>query len=92
MGATVIVSLKIMPNGPDVDLSEIESQAKEKITAFGGTVGKVDEEPVAFGLKAKVFMFSLPEEKGSTEDLETGLAAIDGVSSVQITDVRRAVG
>jgi translation elongation factor EF-1beta len=37
-------------------------------------------------------MFALPEETGSTEALEKQISAISGVSSVQVTDVRRAVG
>ena len=90
--ATVVVTLKIMPNSPDTNLDEISSAATEKIAAFGGNVGKTDEEPIAFGLKALLLMFSMPEEKGSTEELEKQIGEIPGVSSVQVTDVRRAVG
>ncbi|MBI2664187.1 elongation factor 1-beta [Candidatus Woesearchaeota archaeon] len=90
--ATVIVSLKIMPDSPETDLGAIAEAASEKISGFGGTVGRTDTEPVAFGIKSINIMFSMPEEKGSTEDLENEISEIDGVSSVQVTDVRRAVG
>ncbi len=62
------------------------------IAEFGGTIGKVNIEPVAFGLKAVVFMFAMAESIGSTEELEARIAAVQGVNSVQVTDVRRAVG
>ena len=50
--AQVVITLKIMPESPETDLKKIEIKATEAITAFGGHVGKVEIEPVAFGLKA----------------------------------------
>lgn len=90
--ATVVVTLKIMPESPDTNLDEIYTASTEKIADFGGNVGKKIIEPVAFGIKALVIMFSMPEEKGSTEDLEKQIAEIHGVTSVQVTDVRRSIG
>ena len=90
--ATVIVTMKIMPSSPDENLESIKAAAAKLITEFGGTVGKVDFEPIAFGLKAIVFMFALNESLGGTEEVEQKIAAISGVNSVQVTDVRRAVG
>ncbi len=90
--ATVIVTLKIMPSSPEENLDSIKSAASAMIAEFGGTIGKVNIEPVAFGLKAVVFMFAMAESIGSTEELEARIAAVQGVNSVQVTDVRRAVG
>ncbi len=90
--ATVVVTLKIMPDSPDVGLDEISSAATKMIGDFGGSVGKKIIEPVAFGLNAVILMFTMPEEKGSTEELERQVSQIKNVSSVQVTDVRRAVG
>ncbi|MBI2141800.1 elongation factor 1-beta [Candidatus Woesearchaeota archaeon] len=90
--ATVIVTMKIMPSSPDEDLESIKSAAAGLITEFGGAVGKVDVVPIAFGLKALVFMFAMDENKGGTEDVEKKISALAGVNSVQVTDVRRAVG
>ena len=92
MGAVVVVSVKLMPDSPEADLEKICDQAKQKISEFGGTVGKTEQVPVAFGLKSLDMMFSMPEEKGSTEDLEKSLETIQNISSVQVLDVRRAVG
>ena len=91
--ANVVVSLKIMPESPEVDLNKIEEEAKKKIIEFAGEGDmKTEQEPVAFGLKAVKIIFVMDEAKGSTEPLEDTLSDIEGVNSVEITDVRRAVG
>ena len=90
--ATVVVTLKIMPDSPETDLSQISKAVGEKIINFGGSAGKTAMEPVAFGLKALVIIFTMPEEKGSTEPLEQEISGLSGISSVQVTDVRRAIG
>jgi len=90
--AQVIVTLKIMPESPEVDLKKIEKQAKQKIAKFGGGVGKVEITPVAFGLNALNLYFVMDEAKGSTEPLEKNIETINGVNSVEVTDVRRAIG
>lgn len=91
--ARVVVSLKLMPESVDVDLSQIRTEAEKKIIEFAGeTEFKIEEQPIAFGLKALIILFIMDESKGSTEELEDSLAEIKGVQSVEVTDVRRAVG
>ena len=97
--AVVIVTMKVMPSSPEEGLNPIREATIKLITEFGGQVGTlrdgtiaIKEEPIAFGLKALVFMFSLSEELGGTEELEKKIAEVPGVNSVQVTDVRRAVG
>lgn len=82
-----------MPESPDVDLNSLEAQAKSKISDFcGETETKTEQEPIAFGLKALKITFVMSEEKGSTEDLENDISSIGGVNSVEVIDVRRALG
>ncbi len=91
--AKAIITLKIMPKSPETDLDKITKQAEEKITGFAGeTETKKEIEPIAFGLKALKIIFVMDEEKGSTEPLEKEIEKIEGVSSVDVIDVRRAVG
>ena len=68
--ADVIITFKLMPTSPDVNLDDIKDKVKEAIAAFGGEVGKEKIEPVAFGLNALILIFVMDEDKGSTEDLE----------------------
>ena len=91
--ARVVVTLKIMPESPDVDLSNIEVEAKKKIIAFSQSDEmKIEQEPKAFGLKALRITFVADESKGSTDSLEQDIKSISGVNSVEAVDVRRAVG
>jgi len=90
--AQVVITLRIMQESPDVDLVKIEADSKVLIKRFGGEVGKVEINPVAFGLKALDLFFVMDESKGSTEVLENEIANFDGVTSVEVIDVRRAIG
>jgi elongation factor 1-beta len=90
--ADVIVTVRLMPTSPETKLDGIEEKAKHDIAEFGGEVGKVDFEPIAFGLKALILMFVMDESLGSTDELEAKLKDISGVQSVEVTDVRRAIG
>jgi len=91
--AKVIATLKIMPESPDVNLEELQKKVEKSITDFAGeTETKAETEPIAFGLNALNIIFVMEEEKGSTEDLENAIADLKGVNSVEVTDVRRAIG
>ncbi|MEA2035875.1 MAG: elongation factor 1-beta [Nanoarchaeota archaeon] len=91
--ANVIVTLKIMPKSPEVDLNKVEEEAKKEIAAFAGEgETKSEQEPLAFGLKSLKIIFVTDEAKGATDPLEEKIAALEGVNSVEVTDVRRALG
>ena len=82
-----------MPESPEVNLDKIEEEAKKKILKFAGEGEiKAEQVPVAFGLKSINLIFIMNESQGSTEPLEDSLADIEGVQSVEVTDVRRAIG
>lgn len=90
---TAIVTLKIMPQSPEVDLERIEENAKELIVEFAGEGDiKSKTEKVAFGLQSVNLTFSMDEDLGDTEDLEKKIETVDDVESVEVTDVRRAIG
>jgi len=91
MGAVVAITLKLMPVSPTVDLNKIKQSAEKKLKEIGGILNKIEEEPIAFGLKAIVIILAWPEDKDS-EILEKELGKIKDVNSVEITDVRRAIG
>ncbi|MFO8016286.1 MAG: elongation factor 1-beta [Candidatus Woesearchaeota archaeon] len=90
--AQVIVTMKIMPTSPETDLGALEEKASKLINEFGGEIGKSEQEPIAFGLKSLKLMFVMNEDLGSTESLENDVGQIEGVNSVEVIDVRRAVG
>lgn len=91
--ASVVVTLRIMPNDISIDLHNLESHAKKEIVNFCNSKEfKASIEPIAFGLKALNIIFVMDESRGSTEKLEEKIKLIRGVESVEVTDVRRAIG
>ena len=91
--ANVVVTLRIMPESPEIDLHSVELKAKKLIESFAGKGDtKTTITPIAFGLKALDILFIMNESIGSTEKLEKQIEGVDGVNSVECTDVRRAVG
>lgn len=90
---TAIVTLTIMPESPSTDLKKIEHEALKIITEFSDDRQKrVDIKPVAFGLQSVNIVFLMDEKKGDVEPLEKKIAEIEGVQSVECTDIRRIIG
>ncbi len=89
--AQVIVTIKLMPSSPDADLKQIEEKAVEEIKKFGGQIGRIEQEPIAFGIKAVKISFFSDESKSNLDPLEDSLRQIENVESVETTEVRRAL-
>lgn len=90
--AYVTVILRIMPEDVEVDLNNIKSKIEHKIISFEGKIVRIEEEPIAFGLKALKFAFTMNEKKGTTDPLEKDISSLEGVNSVEVIDVRRTLG
>ena len=88
----VIVTLKIMPEGVDVSLSQLEKSSQQIIEHYGGKMQRVEKDPIGFGLVALKMTFSMDESKGSTDVLEEQLKHIPGVMNVEVVNVGRALG
>jgi len=88
---TVVVKIRIMPSSPDVNLEEIKAKAKTLIEKRKGKGCQFEEKPIAFGLKAIEVFFGWPEEE-EIDTLETEISKIKNINSVQIIDMRRAIG
>jgi elongation factor 1-beta len=85
------VQYKIMPTSPDVDLEKIKTEAEAKISELGGMPSSSEEQPIAFGLKALILSFAFPEEK-EIDTVGNAISEIEGVSSTEMIDYRRALG
>lgn len=91
--ANAVVTIKIMPVSPDVDLDAVKESALIAIENFAGEGDtKVDIQPVAFGLKSLNIIFVMDEALGSPDALEESIMEIEGVNSFEVSDVRRAIG
>ena len=91
MMSIVAIIVKIMPNSPSTDLSQIEKKAKSILEKQGAQNISFSQEPIAFGLKAIMIKFAWPEEK-DTFLYEDALSKIPNVSSATTSDYRRAFG
>ncbi len=90
--AKVVVTLKIMPESPKVNLDNLQKKILEKIkNTLGDTETKVEREAIGFGLNALKVLFVMDESK-KTDDIENSVKKIKEVQSVNVTDVRRAIG
>lgn len=85
-----LFQIKVMPESPAMNMVSLGEFAKEVVEELGATNIKLEEQPVAFGLKALIVGFRINEDIDSSK-IEEALANIDGVSSVQIVDYRRAI-
>ena len=91
MSGIAAVIVKIMPESPDINLEEIKESVKERLQPEGAQNISFEEKSIAFGLKAVFVKFAWPEDK-DTSIFEEKLSEIEGVSSVDTEDYRRAFG
>ena len=95
--ASVVITIKVMPTGPDKDLGKIEEYCKKEIVNFVDEKHKEDEirveiEEIGFGIKALKFTFVYDEAVGASDKLEEALSSHEDIESVEAVDVRRAIG
>lgn len=88
---TVIITLKVMPESPDVDLEQLKGAMEPLIEAHGAVLAKEEVHPVAFGLNALHLIITMDESKGTTDELEEKITALEHIQSVQVIDVRRSL-
>ena len=84
----VLATIKVMPESPEVDLEKMKADIQASIPE-GTEFHKIEEEPIAFGLVALKVMVIVGDEEGGTEAAEANLAKVNGVNSVEVTDIGR---
>ncbi len=82
MGEVVAV-IRVMPEDPD-KFEAMKAKVEESVKAE-----KIEEEPIAFGLKALKVTVVVKDEEGGTEAIEEKLKGIPEVSDVQVIDLGR---
>lgn len=85
----VYVVARVFPEDVTVDLETLKKRISEVLPKEYQLV-KIEEEPIAFGLKAlKVHIIMAEQVEGGTEQLEQILSGIEKVSQVEIVYVSR---
>lgn len=90
--ANIIMTIKVVLESPETNLESVKEKAINAIEEYGADIGRSEIEEVAYGIKAVKIMFIANENKGSTDALEEKIKSLEGVSSVEVIDVRRAIG
>ncbi|MBU0456707.1 MAG: elongation factor 1-beta [Nanoarchaeota archaeon] len=85
--AKAIITFKLMPESPEVDLEPIKEKALE-IAREAGSIGEMQakEEPIAFGLKA-VLVLAMYDVEGS--DFDAIAAKMQDIEHVQSSEVAK---
>ncbi len=82
MGA-VLVTLKVMPEGPESDLESISDELK----GLGiGRFNSLEKEPIAFGLVALKAAYVVDDAGGVADSLEERIRGINGVRDAEVVD------
>jgi len=71
---------KLMPEDAETDLENIKEQVREKVE----NVQEMEEEEVAFGLKAIKISCVTTDEKGGTDYVENQLSEVEELQSVEL--------
>jgi elongation factor 1-beta len=86
--ARVIITLKIMPEDIDVDLTALLKKIRTAVPK-GTDVRAHEIVPIAYGLKALRLNVARDESMGGTDDIEAAIQALEGVSQVEVEMVSK---
>lgn len=88
---TVIALVRVYPSEEVSSLESLVSRISESLPP-SYRVLRSESLEIAYGYKALVLHISFPEDtEGGTEDLESRLSAVEGVSSVEVEAITRAL-
>ena len=82
----VAITYKVMPESLETDLNEL----KEKLNNDLGQicrVNKIEERPLAFGLKALIVQVIMKDGEGVVDMLEEKIRSLPGVQNADVEDM-----
>jgi len=86
--ADVLVQLRVLPEGIETDLDQLQEKIKEALPE-GVSIYKITEEDVAFGLKCLKVIVIMPDDLGGTDPVESAISSIEDVQRVEVEIVSR---
>lgn len=84
----VAAKLKVMPEGPDVDLDSLQEELENSLPE-GAKINGFERDDVAFGLVALLPTVIVPDDAGGTESVEESFEDVSAVESVAVENVGR---
>jgi len=88
-----VITFKLMPESPEVDLEPIKEKALE-IAKEAGAIGEmqVKEDPIAFGLKAVLVLAMYEVEGADFDKIAEKMKEIENVQSSEVAKMDLALG
>ncbi|MCB9358339.1 elongation factor 1-beta [Candidatus Woesearchaeota archaeon] len=91
--AKAIITFKVMPEDAGVDLEPIKSGC-EKIAKEAGSIGNmlIEEQPIAFGLKAIIVKAMYEVEGGDFDAIAAKMNELDKVQTAEVAGMDLPLG
>ena len=91
--AKAIITFKLMPESPDVDLEPIKEKAKS-IAREKGAIGEmqVKEDPIAFGLIAVLVLAMYNVDTADFDAIAQEMETIENVQAAEVAKMDLALG
>jgi elongation factor 1-beta len=86
MMGEVAMIYRLMPESPEA-IESIKNDLEGIVKSVGAELNRVDEKPIAFGLKALEIAVIMDDKSGKSGELEEKLSSIPGVQSMELVDM-----
>jgi len=86
--AQLLLLVKILPTGVEIDLDQVAKKIKEALKD-GIALRKYTKEPLAFGLYFIKGEFILDDREGQMDALESVVRSVEGVSELEVLNMSR---